>query len=150
MSKTIERGRSTLICLFAAVASLAVAAPVTAHHSYAMFDASKTLTVAGTVAKLEWMNPHVFVWVYVSDSSAKGGYALYAFENGSPNVLTRLGWNKATFKAGEQISIEYWPLKDGRSGGHFLSATYADGRVIRGAGGPDSAKAVPALDGRKP
>ena len=110
------------------------------HHSYAMFDGSRTLKVSGTVAKLEWMNPHVFVWVYVANPKAKDGYDLYAFENGSPGVLTRIGWSRTTLAVGEKISVEYWPLKDGRNGGHFVQATRADGQVLRGAGGPNVAQ----------
>jgi len=112
-----------------------------AHHSYAMFEGSKSLTVSGTVAKLEWMNPHVFVWLYVPNPKAKEGYDLYAFENGSPNVLIRLGWTRTAFTAGEKIAVEYWPLKDGRNGGHFVKATRADGRILWGAGGPNAAAA---------
>ncbi len=116
------------------------------HHSYAMFDGSQTLKVSGTVAKLEWMNPHVFVWLYVPNAKAKDGYDLYAFENGSPGVLVRLGWSRATLAVGEKIAVEYWPLKDGRNGGHFVQATRADGQILRGAGGPNSAeKGEPAL-----
>lgn len=111
-----------------------------AHHSYAMFDGSRTLKVSGTVAKFEWANPHVFVWVYVPNPTTSGGFDLYAFENGSTNVLTRLGWSKTTLQANEKVSIEYAPLKDGRTGGHLLKVTYADGRVISGAGGPGSAQ----------
>jgi uncharacterized protein DUF6152 len=124
--------------VIAAIALLAT--PAWAHHSYAMFDGSKTLTVKGTVAKLEWMNPHVFVWVYVPNPAGKDGYDLYAFENGSPNVLTRIGWTKATLAAGDRISVEFWPLKDGRHGGHFLKATLASGQVLYGAGGPNAEK----------
>jgi hypothetical protein len=115
-------------------------AAVLAHHSYAMFDATRTVTVSGTVAKFEWANPHVFVWVYVPNPKTSGGYDLYAFENGSTNVLTRLGWSRTTLQPNEKVSIEYAPLKDGRTGGHLLKVTYADGRVINGAGGPGSAQ----------
>jgi hypothetical protein len=119
-----------------AILGLAAAATAAGHHSYAMFDGARQLTVKGTVAKLEWTNPHIFIWVYVPNTAAQNGFDLYAFENGSPNVLTRLGWSKTTFAAGEQLTIEYWPLADGRTGGHFFQATRADGSVIRGAGGP--------------
>ena len=118
---------------------LVLASSASAHHTYAMFDGSRTLTVSGTVAKLEWMNPHVFVWLYVPNPKAKEGYDLYVFENGSPNVLVRLGWTKTALTAGEKIVVEYWPLKDGRNGGHFNKATHADGRVLYGAGGPNAA-----------
>lgn len=129
--------------------ALLFATSVSAHHSYAMFDGSKTLTVAGTVAKLEWMSPHVFVWVYVPNPKAHDGYDLYAFENGSPNVLIRLGWSKTALAAGEKISVQYWPLKDGRTGGHFVKATRADGQTLYGAGGPNAAeKGEPVESGR--
>jgi len=126
------------------IAAACLPSAATAHHSYSMFDGSKTLTVEGTVAKLEWMNPHVYVWVYVPNKNAPRGYDLYAFENGSTNVLTRLGWSKTALVAGEKISVEYWPLKDGRNGGHFLKATHADGRVTPGVGGPNGIRDVPA------
>jgi hypothetical protein len=126
--------------LFTSAAVMLLVSPAWPHHSYAMFDGSKTLTVKGTVAKLEWMNPHVFVWVYVPNAGAKDGYDLYAFENGSPNVLTRMGWTKAAMAAGDKISVEFWPLKDGRHGGHFLKATLANGQVLYGAGGPNAEK----------
>jgi hypothetical protein len=111
-----------------------------------MFDASKTSTVTGTVAKLEWINPHVFVWLYVRNPSTAGGYDLYAFENGSTNVLSRLGWTKTTLSTGEEIAIEYSPLKDGRTGGHFIQAIFGDGRIIRGAGGPNPALGIPRFE----
>jgi len=109
---------------------------VAGHHSYAMFDGTRTVTVTGTLAKLEWVNPHVFIWVYVPNAAKESGFELYAFENGSPNVLTRLGWSKTTFATGEELKIAYWPLNDGRAGGHFATATRVDGSTIRGAGGP--------------
>lgn len=119
----------------AAVIGLCVLARADAHHSYVMFDGSRTLTVRGTVAKLEWVNPHIVLWLYVPQPSGSG-HDLYAFESGSTNVLARRGWSRDTFKPGDKVSIEYWPLKDGRHGGHFRLATHADGHVTRGAGGP--------------
>jgi hypothetical protein len=120
-----------------ALAVMAVAPEaVLPHHSYAMFDAVRTARVTGTVAKLEWRNPHVYVWVYVPDVQASGGHTLYAFENGAPNVLERRGWTKDLLRAGDPITVTYWPLKDGRPGGHLEAVTLGDGRVLRGAGGP--------------
>ena len=109
---------------------------VFAHHTYAMFDGTATRTVSGTVAKLEWKNPHVFLWVYVPSKENTGKYDLYAFENGSPSVLSDHGWTATVLKPGDKLTIEYWPLKDGRNGGHFEKATFADGHSLRGAGGP--------------
>src|SRR6185437_10775397 len=111
-----------------------------AHHTYAMFDRSQTLTLHGTVAKLEWTNPHVFVWLYVQSASNPGKYDLYALENGSPNAISKIGWNKESLQPGDKVTIEYWPLRDGRKGGHLAKATLATGRVLGAVGGP-SAKA---------
>src|SRR5262245_15469796 len=83
------------------------AAGASAHHSYAMFDGKQTVTVTGTVAKIEWTNPHVFIWFYVPNAARESGYDLYAFENGSPNVLTRRGWSATTFAQGEKLAITY-------------------------------------------
>src|SRR5437868_3732342 len=92
-----HRGGLTMKTLIAAVLLL-LASSAWGHHSYAMFDGSQTLKVSGTVAKLEWMNPHVFVWLYVPNTKAKDGCDLYAFENGSPGVLVRLGWSRTTLQ----------------------------------------------------
>ena len=123
-------------CVVVVAAALGTAQSAAAHHSYAMFDGTRTLTVEGTIAKLEWTNPHVFVWVYVPNAARENGYELFAFENGSPNVLARSGWSRTTFSEGEKVKIEYWPLADGRSGGHYKQATRTDGSVLSGAGGP--------------
>jgi hypothetical protein len=113
---------------------LALAAPVgvaLAHHSYAMFDTSHTGKVSGTVAKVEWMNPHAFVWVYVPSRTKPGTYDLWGFENGSPSVLQGYGWNKEALRAGDKVDVEYWPLRDGSIGGHCEKITFADGRVLQ-------------------
>ena len=104
-----------------------------AHHSYAMFDHSHTVTVEGSVAKVEWANPHVFVWVYVKKKDGKPGeYDLYGFENGPVTMLMREGWTKDTLKIGEIVSVQFFPLNDGRMGGYFIKAVHADGRVSVG------------------
>lgn len=118
------------------LATLALASTTQAHHSYAMFDDGRTLEVTGTVAKLEWTNPHVYVWMYVKDTAAANGYTLYAFENGSINVLQGRGWSSTALKAGETATVAYWPLRDGRPGGHLSSMTLPNGSVLKGVGGP--------------
>lgn len=114
-----------------------------AHHTYAMFDRSQTLTLHGTVAKLEWTNPHVFVWLYVPSASSPGKYDLYAFENGSPNAISKIGWNKESLHPGDPITIEYWPLRDGRKGGHLAKATLGSGQVLGAVGGPTAKADLP-------
>ena len=112
---------------------------VGAHHSYSMFDNTQRRTVVGTVAKVEWANPHVFIWLYVRKAS--GMYDLYSFENGSVSMLTRLGWAKNTMPQGATFSVLYVPLRDGRNGGYLIQATDLDGKVLKadpGALGGDS------------
>jgi hypothetical protein len=99
------------------------------HHSYAMFDMSQPRTVNGTLAKIEWLNPHVFVWVYAKKAGQQSGYDLYAFENGPIGTMAHFGWTKQVFKVGERVTVEYFPLKDGRTGGYFIKATRVDGSV---------------------
>ncbi len=103
-----------------------------AHHSYAMFDHSRAVTVNGTVAKLEWTNPHVFVWLYVKRADNPGEYDLYGFENGPITMLMRVGWTKDSFRAGDKVAVQYFPLKDGRPGGSFIKAVLANGSVLLG------------------
>jgi hypothetical protein len=143
----LPRARHPLILAVLLVAS--AAAPLLAHHSYLMFDGTRTRTVTGTVAKVEWMNPHVYVWVYVPKREAPTKYDLYAFENGSINVLSRLGWSKSSFAAGDKVTVEFNPLKDGRTGGHLTQVTSANGRVLKGAGGPN-APAIVVDDAKVP
>jgi hypothetical protein len=119
----------------ALIVACSLAASASAHHSYSMFDGARVVRVDATVAKLEWTNPHVFIWVYVANPDIKG-HDLYGFENGSTNVLARRGWSKDVLPIGEKIVLEYWPLRDGRKGGHLKSIHFADGRELQAAGGP--------------
>ena len=104
-----------------------------AHHSYAMIDNSKVLEVRATVAKLEWINPHIFLWAYVADESQESGYQLYAFESGSITMMVKAGWTRDdTVKVGEEVTIEYLPLFNGEPGGSLATLTHADGSVTPG------------------
>lgn len=109
---------------------LALAWPTQAHHSFAMFDKEKVVTVKGVVSKVEWKNPHVFIFLAVPDG--KGGTTQYAVECNSPNVLMRTGWKPGTLKAGDTISIGLYPLRDGRPGGLLDKVTLANGETLKG------------------
>lgn len=115
---------------------------VEAHHSYAMFDRSRTISVAGVIAKFEWTNPHTYLWFYAPKDG--GGYQLVGLEGGGPAELVRKGWTQNSFKVGEKLTIEYNPLRDGRPGGSFVSATHADGSITQGEGGPGGPDAPPS------
>lgn len=109
---------------------LVLAGPAQAHHSFAMFDKEKVVTVKGVVSKVEWKNPHVFVFIAVPDDN--GGTTQYAIECNSPNVLMRTGWKAGTLKVGDSVSINLYPLRDGRPGGLLDTVTLANGETLKG------------------
>jgi hypothetical protein len=103
-----------------------------AHHSYAMFDLRQAVTVEGTVARLEWKNPHTFVWIYVKKPGKAGGDDLWGFENGPPGLMQRQGWTRDSLKVGEKIVVQYFPLRDGGKGGHLVRLVQSDGAELNG------------------
>jgi hypothetical protein len=115
------------LCLAAAFLAgvLAGVQPAVAHHSFAMFEPTKTLTFKGTVKTFQWTNPHVIVWVLVQPDD--GGPAQeWSLETTSPGVLTRNGWTRQSLKAGDRVSVVFSPLRDGSHGGGLNSVTLLD------------------------
>ena len=106
----------------AAVASL----PASAHHSYAMFDRTKTVTVKGTVKEFHWANPHIYLWLTVQNSKTHQE-EIWAIEGSSPNVLVRMGWTRDLLAVGDKLTVDLHPLKDGRTGGFFVKANKGNG-----------------------
>lgn len=98
-----------------------------AHHSFAMFDVSRSVTISGTVKTFEWTNPHSWLWLQVPADD--GSTALWAIETGSPSMLERRGFERTVFKPGDQVTVQLHPLKDGKPGGNFMKATFPDGRT---------------------
>jgi hypothetical protein len=120
------------------VAILGLAAmPGFAHHSFdAEFDRSKTTKISGTVTKLEWMNPHV--WVYLDVTDGAGKVTKWQCENGAPNMLKRAGWNRESIKIGDQITVDGNLAKDGSNTCNARALILADGRsVFAGSSGGD-------------
>jgi hypothetical protein len=95
--------------------------PAFAHHSFAMFDFSKNVTIKGTVKEFQWTNPHVILWVY-ADLEANENPQLWTIELTSPGNLTRTGWNRHSLKTGDHVELEISPLRDGTRGGAFKAA----------------------------
>ena len=112
----------------AGIAVALYAMPVVAHHSFAMFDASKTMTLEGTVKEFQWTNPHSWIFLMVAD--AGGQPAQWAIELGSPGGLVRQGWVPKTLTAGMKVKVVIRPLKDGKTGGQFLGLTLPDGTQL--------------------
>ena len=120
---------------------MAAALPVLAHHSFAAeYDAAKPVTLKGTVTKVEWMNPHIYV--YLDSKDDKGKVVNYAVEGGAPNGLYRQGWRKDTLKNGDPISIEGFLAKDGSNTVNARTWVLPDGKKVFAGnnedGGPGS------------
>jgi uncharacterized protein DUF6152 len=103
--------------------------PALAHHAFAAeFDSTKNVTVKGTVEKVEWTNPHI--WIYVGMKAADGTVTRWQCEGGSPNTLTRQGWSRDSLKAGDQVSIEGFRAKNGSNTCNSRVVTTADGKRL--------------------
>jgi hypothetical protein len=113
--------------LAAAAAALALAVPALAHHSFAMFDQRKVMTLEGTVHEFQWTNPHAFIEL---DVTTAGRTKRWSIELNSPNNLTRQGWRRTSLHAGDKVSVRVAPLRNGNPGGLFLDLRKADGRVL--------------------
>jgi len=105
-----------------------MALPAVAHHSTAMFDFAKTAEIKGTIKSFAWTNPHTWTVVTVAGKASVAGE--YGLEGMSPNYLSRNGWTKRTLKAGDEVTLQIHPLKDGRKGGFMISAKLADGTTL--------------------
>ena len=109
---------------------MALAMPVWAHHSFqAQYDASQKITLTGVVTKVEWMNPHARFYMNVKDKSGK--VVSWNLELASPNVLSRMGWNRHSLKPGDEVTVEGARAKDGSK--YMANArvvTLADGKRV--------------------
>jgi hypothetical protein len=107
--------------------SALIAAPTLAHHSFAMFDQRKIVTLEGTVTEFQWTNPHAFIEI---DVPTAGKLVHWSIELNSPNNLRRQGWTRTALKAGDKVSLRMNPLRDEKPGGLFLDVTLANGKVL--------------------
>ena len=113
----------------AIVGAVALAAvPAQAHHSFAMFDMTKEVTVSGTVKQFQWTNPHAYIQVVAKDE--QGRDVEWSMEMGAPMYLYARGWRPTTIKPGMTISITINPLRNGKPGGVVRDVTGANGVAI--------------------
>jgi hypothetical protein len=119
----------------AGAGALAAAGGAAAHHSYAMFDRTKTITITGKLLTWEMVNPHSFMWVIVQPVGGKE--QTWGLEGGGIAALTRAGVTKSAVKPGEKVVVDLHPLRDGRTGGQLVKLTLPDGREVKVGGGGD-------------
>ena len=111
-----------------ALALCVPSAPALAHHSMAMFDQSKNVTLSGTVKQFQWTNPHCYIQLLVKGDDGKE--TEWSLEMGAPMYLYAKGWRPTVLKPGMQISVTINPLRNGEPGGIVLTANTADGKQI--------------------
>jgi len=127
----------------AGIATMAVyAIPAVAHHSFAMFDASKTMTLEGSIKEFQWTNPHAWIMLNVPDQ--QGQPQQWAIELNGPSGLVRDGWKPKTLTPGMNVAVTIHPLRDGTNGGQFMQVKLPDGTMMgRGGIAPAAPGATP-------
>jgi len=113
------------------VVAMLAASAASAHHSHAMFDSEKQVTLTGVVKEFQWNNPHCWIQLLVQDPGDSNAAPVeWAVELGAPIQLLRHGWKPGSLKPGDRITVVVNPLRDGRTGGQLVSATGPDGKPI--------------------
>ena len=125
------------------VSGLGAALPALAHHSFAAeFDASQPIKLKGVVTKVEWMNPHIYIYLEVKDENGK--VVNWAAEGAPPNSLYRNGWRKDSLKAGDAVTMEAFRAKDGSSTVNVRVVVLPDGRSFYAGSTDDGGPKGPA------
>ena len=102
-----------------------------AHHSFAMFDQSQTITLEGEIMDFRWTNPHVFIEINVKNDA--GSADEWSIEMTSPEHLSRAGWRPSTLQPGDRVTLNIHPMRDGVKGGQYLSGTGPGGPLLGAA-----------------
>src|SRR5262245_63778754 len=133
--------RTITIALLAALL-LSAAAPVRAHHAFAAeFDATKQVTLKGTIAKMDWINPHA--WLHIDVKEQDGTVTRWMVELGPPNSLLKRGWTKQSVPAGVEVVVVGYQSRDGAKRLNGRDVTLPDGRQFFAGssyGGPSDTK----------
>jgi Family of unknown function (DUF6152) len=133
--------RKLLAVSVLSAALLLSAVPLVAHHSFAAeYDNNKPIKFSGKVTKVEWLNPHIYVYLDVKDD--KGSTINYAVEGGAPNGLFRQGWRKDTLKVGDTLAIEGFLAKDGSNTVNARTWLLPDGKKVFAGNAEDGGPAA--------
>lgn len=117
---------------------LGAVAPVLAHHSFAVFfDEQRTVSISGVVQEFQFRNPHGLIRLTVR--GADGSEQSWKAETNSPSILERRGWKRDTLKAGDAITVDGWPARDGSNYLRMRSVRRADGTPVGNAPAPETA-----------
>jgi hypothetical protein len=116
--------------LLAGTAACCLAGTAPAHHSTAEFDYSRQVTIKGTVKEVQWTNPHSYVQLLVDGED--GGKVQWSVEIGSPSLNINMGWRKNSVKAGDVVTLNLSPARNGKPYGTLRVLTFADGRKLEG------------------
>jgi len=115
--------------LMAAFLTVAFVVPLFAHHSIASeYDASKATTITGVVSKVEWINPHA--WIYMNVKDVSGAVTTWRIQTASVGGLTKAGLDKNMIDLTRTYSMEIWPASDGSNHASGRTLTFADGRTF--------------------
>ena len=134
--------RDSLVISVLCAALLLNALPLVAHHSFAAeYDSNKPIKFSGKVTKVEWLNPHIYVYIDAKDPAGK--MVNYAVEGGAPNGLFRQGWRKDTLKIGDNLSVEGFLAKDGSNTVNARAWLLPDGRKLFGGNNDEGPAAKP-------
>ena len=116
------------IAAIAALFTAALSSAAIAHHSGAMFDRSKEVTIEGDVAEWRWSNPHSWLQIHAPHNGEAD--VLWSFESTSTQILAKQGWRRTSLKPGDKVTVTYNPFKDGAAGGNLVRATLPDGTTF--------------------
>jgi len=127
----MKRAVGTCFILFAALAM--VCGPAIAHHGSQGYDLNSRKTLRGTVSRFAWQNPHAQIYVDVKDD--KGAVVTWAMELNNPGNLVGLGWTHSSVKAGDEVTLTFYPGKEGRPVGICVDVLFADGHKLHASQG---------------
>ena len=139
------RAKGAFVVVGVGLLSVVAAAPVWAHHAFAAeFDADSPIELTGTVVRMEWVNPHT--WIHIDVTQPDGSQQTWMIEGGPPNTLLRRGFTKESLLVGTEVFVEGFQARDGSQKANGRDVTFADGsKLFLGSSGTGAPK-----DGRDP